>query len=358
MKKLLLFLLIVSLVSVAAKAAVPEETFDPARLKRGLPEHAREMLRSDNHEQSLFHRLGAVLRSGVYEADKTLPAAIRSAIRILLVAAILSAFLSMSLPHTEAAVSLAGALGIAVCVSGDLNAMLLLGRRTVSELADFSKLLIPTMASAAAVSGAMTSSAAIGSLTTVLMQIFVSLLETLILPLSGAYVALCTAASALGQKSLHGLADAVGSGMKHGIRAVLFLFTSVLSLTGILSEASDISAMRAFKLTVSSSVPVAGSVLSDAASSVLAGAGVVLQSIGAIGLLGVLSIVIVPFLRLGVQYLLLQFAGFCCNALGATQCGKLVSDFSVAMSCLLAVTAGCAVMVFVSCVCLIRLRIA
>ena len=357
MKKLLLFILAVSLCTVAAKGAGTDKLHTD-ELRRALPEQARSLLTADNAEDSFFRRSGALLQGSVRVAERYFPAAIRSAIRILLVTAVCCAVRTLGTAHVQTAVSLAGAAGITACFAGDLSAMLQLGQRTVMELSDLSKLLIPTMASASALAGAMTSSAAVGSLTTVLMQLLVQLLERFALPLSGVYVALCTAASGLAQESLRGLSSAVGGLLKHGIRVILFLFTAYLSLTGILSESSDAVALRAAKMTVTASVPVAGSVLSEASSSILAGAAVLRNSIGVFGMLCVLSILLAPFLRLALHYLVLRCTAFCCAALGGTEQGKLVHGLADTLSFLLAATAGCGAMVLVSCVCFVRLRVA
>ncbi|MBR3849357.1 MAG: hypothetical protein IKM36_02575 [Oscillospiraceae bacterium] len=356
MKKLLLLLLAVSLCTGAIRALDADRP-EEEKLRRALPAQARDLLSTDRPDDSVFSRSGALLRGGIREAEKALPTALRSSVRILLITAICCAVRSLGLRHSASALSLAGTAAITACFAGDLGVMLDLGQRTIAELSDFSKLLIPTMASASALAGAVSSSAAIGSLTTVLMQLFVQLLETVVIPLSGVYVALCTAASGLAQENLHGLASAAGGVMKHSVRTILFLFTAYLSLTGILSESTDAVAMRTAKFTVSAAVPVAGNVLSEASSSILSGAKILQNSIGIFGMLGVLAILIVPFARLGLQYLLLQFTGFCCAAIGGSEEGKLVQKLSFAMGCLAAATAGCAVMVLISCVCFLRLRV-
>ena len=55
------------------------------------------------------------------------------------------------------------------------------------------------------------------------------------------------------------------------------------------------------KSAVSAVVPVVGSILSDAAESVLAGAGLLRGMVGTAGTLALLGVCLVPFLRLGGQ---------------------------------------------------------
>lgn len=61
--------------------------------------------------------------------------------------------------------------------------------------------------------------------------------------------------------------------------------------------------VKAAKFTMSSLVPVVGGILSDAAETVLAGAGILKNAVGVFGMLAVLAMCVVPFLQLGIHYL-------------------------------------------------------
>ncbi len=63
------------------------------------------------------------------------------------------------------------------------------------------------------------------------------------------------------------------------------LFTGYLTLSGAVSTSADALTVQATRSAVGA-MPVVGRILSDAAGSVLAGAGVVKNAIGVFGLLG------------------------------------------------------------------------
>ncbi len=88
----------------------------------------------------------------------------------------------------------------------------------------------------------------------------------------------------------------------------LVLFTGYLTLSGAVSTSADALTVQVTRSAVGA-MPVVGRILSDAAGSVLAGAGVVKNAIGVFGLLGVLAACLGPFVRLGVQYLFVQADG-------------------------------------------------
>ena len=86
-------------------------------------------------------------------------------------------------------------------------------------------------------------------------------------------------------------------------------------------------------------MPVVGRILSDAAGSVLAGAGVVKNAIGVFGLLGVLAACLGPFVRLGVQYLLYKLTAFLAGMIDA-----LGGVFGL----MLGMTGSCALLLLIS----------
>ena len=99
---------------------------------------------------------------------------------------------------------------------------------------------------------------------------------------------------------------------------------------------------------LSGTVPVVGGILSDAAETLLAGAGVLRGGIGIFGTLGVLAICAYPFLHLGIQYLLYRGAGFLAEAAGGGPLPKLIGGLGSAFALVLGMTASCAAVIIVA----------
>ena len=68
--------------------------------------------------------------------------------------------------------------------------------------------------------------------------------------------------------------------------------------------------MKVAKAAISGVVPVVGGIISDASETVLAGAGMLKNTIGVFGTLAILAACAYPFLQLGVQYLLYKLTAF------------------------------------------------
>ena len=101
-------------------------------------------------------------------------------------------------------------------------------------------------------------------------------------------------------------------------------------------------------------VPVVGGILADASESVLVGAGVMKNVAGVYGLLAILAVCIGPFLKIGVQYLLLKLTAAVCSVFDVKQCGKLVQDFSGVMGFLLGMTGSVCLLMLISIVCFLK----
>ena len=105
------------------------------------------------------------------------------------------------------------------------------------------------------------------------------------------------------------------------------------------------------KAAISAAVPVVGGVISDAAETVLAGAGLVKNTIGIFGVLAVLSACAIPFLHLAIQYLLYKLTAFLSAAMGVPWLSKLIDGLGGAFGLVLGMTGACAVLLLVSVLC-------
>ena len=98
-----------------------------------------------------------------------------------------------------------------------------------------------------------------------------------------------------------------------------------------------------------------GSIISDASETVLVSAGLVKNAVGVFGMLGVLSICAVPFVRIGLRYLALKLAAALSGVVDTLGLSKLLDILSGAMGMVLAMTAVALLIMVFSCVCALRL---
>lgn len=255
---------------------------------------------------------------------------------------------------TESTAHLAGGAAISILLLRSSNSLIALGAETVRSISEYGKQLLPIMTAALAGSGGTGTSAALYAGTVFFDAILGSLVSTVLIPLIYVFLCLSVAKCALGDSFLKKLSDFIKWVSTWCLKLVLYAFTGYISITGVISGTADAAAIKATKLTISGMVPVVGGILSDASEAVLVSAGLIRSMTGVYGLLASASICILPFLQIGVQYLLLQATGAVCDIFSDKRCVELIRDFAWSMGMLLAMTGTGCLLVMVSVICFMR----
>ena len=132
------------------------------------------------------------------------------------------------------------------------------------------------------------------------------------------------------------------------LTGVMLAYVGYLTLAGTAAGTADAAAVRAAQMAISGMVPVVGGILSDATETVLSGAALLRNSIGLFGVIGVLGFCAVPFLRLGVQYLLYKFVAALSAAASDHPAAGLIQELGSVFSLVLAMTGCCALVALLS----------
>ena len=132
------------------------------------------------------------------------------------------------------------------------------------------------------------------------------------------------------------------------------MFTGFITITGAVSGAADASAIKAMKVTISGMVPVVGSIISDASETILVSAGLLKNAAGVYGIVAILAVFIGPFLRIGVQYIMLKITTAICSVFGVKRPINLLKDFTAGMGMILAMTGTVCMILMIGTVCFMK----
>lgn len=245
-------------------------------------------------------------------------------------------------------VSVAGALWIAAVSAGDLNALIGLGERTISSLALLGKALLPALAAAEAAGGGFSAAAVKQAGAVFFSDLLLTAMERVLMPLVRLYTGAAVAGAVLEGDAMDRIGELLKKAIGWLLSGMLVLFTGYLTLTGAVAGAADAQAVKAAKSAVSAAVPVVGGILSEAAESVLAGAGVMKGLVGTFGTLAVVGLCLLPAVQLGLQFLLYQGASLVAAAAGPKKLTKLLERLSEAFALVLAMTAAAGVALLIS----------
>ena len=169
-----------------------------------------------------------------------------------------------------------------------------------------------------------------------------------VLGLVSARVAVCAAHAAVGNEGLKRIAGVLKWTVTSILTVLLLVFVGYLTVSGVIAGTADAVAVKAAKFTVSSMVPVVGGILSDAAETVLAGAGILKNAVGVFGMLVILSMCVVPFLQLGIHYLAYKLTAALAATVADGRTSGLIDGLGGAFGLILGMTGASAMLLLVS----------
>lgn len=343
MKKLFMALLLVFALAVPASATeitAPEP-----------PESAEEYLPEDR--VSFSEGLWYVISMAMRELTPDISSCIHVCASLLGTALILS-LLKTYEGKSKAVVDLAGVIAVACVLMDSTHSLIRIADETVTQLSEYGKLLIPVMTAALAAQGGSGSAAALYTATAFFDAVLSSSVTAILVP--GIYVFLTVAIvnAAVGDALMKKMKDFVKWLLSWGLKIILYAFTGYVSITGVVSGTADQTALKAAKVTLGGMIPVVGGIISDASETILVGASLVKSSVGVYGLLVLIAIVVVPFLKIGLQYLLLKLTAAVCGIFCDKNITSLMEDFSGAMGLMLAMTGTVCLLFMISVVCFLR----
>lgn len=122
--------------------------------------------------------------------------------------------------------------------------------------------------------------------------------------------------------------DLIGTILKWSIGIVFGVFSTVLTIQGVVAGSFDGMSINATKFALKSYIPILGGYLSDGFNYVAASGVVVKNSVGLAGLMLLVSSILPCFVRLVVFAVLLKLASAVCEPIGMNRISNFLSQSS------------------------------
>lgn len=251
-------------------------------------------------------------------------------------------------------VDLACVIGISAILLENANVMVRGTATAVEELSSYGNLLLPVMTTAVAAQGGGASSVALYTGTVFFDSLLATVISSVLVPMVYVFLVLVVANSALSENGLAQLRDFSKWLVSWTLKTVLYIFTGYMSITGVIAGGADKTALKATKLTLSGVVPVVGGIIADASETILVGAGVVKNVAGVYGMLALIAILVLPFVRVGIMYGLLKFTMALLSVFASKKSVTLVQGFADAMGLLMGMTGTVCLLFLISIVCFMK----
>lgn len=249
---------------------------------------------------------------------------------------------------------LIGSTVIGILVLNSANTMIDVGITTVNEMTDYGKLILPVMTATLAAQGRTGTSTALYTGTVIFSSVLTTLIARLLLPMLKLYLCCAIANSATQEGILKRMTAFCKWTYTWGLKIILYIFMGYMTISGVISGTVDATAAKAAKLTISGTVPVVGGILADASETILLSAGLMKNAAGTYGLLAFAAILIGPFIKIGVRYILVKITAAVSEVFGVSELSGLINDYSSGMGFLLGMIGSVCLMLMVSLVCFLK----
>lgn len=301
--------------------------------------------------ESLDNGLAGLLETGSEALGGIVRTALKSGV-VLMVVVLLCGFGETVLETAGKSklplIPLVGTLAIASVAAADMHSMLGLGRSTIDSMTSFANVLLPTVAVITAATGAVTGAAVRQMAAALFSDLLVNLINSLLIPLLYGYLAVCIAHAALGNEGLKRVGALLKWVVTTVLTTVMLAFVGYLSVSGVVAGSADAATIKATKFAISGTIPVVGGILSDAAETILASAGVLRGTVGVFGTVTILGLCLLPVLRLAVHYLMYKLVAALSAAVGSGRISSLVDQIGSAFGLMLGMTGACCLLLLVA----------
>ncbi len=125
---------------------------------------------------------------------------------------------------------------------------------------------------------------------------------------------------------LQSLNNLIKSLSKWILTGILTVFTGVNAIYGFSVPVLDAVSLKALKFTVGSCVPVVGGLVADTVETVLTGAKLMKNAVGTAGIITVITICLVPVIKLGAIIFMLKIAAAAAEPITDKRIADMIND--------------------------------
>lgn len=344
MKKLIVCVACVLVLSIVSFAN--ENVLEQQKEAYGLDQVA-ETVKIDR-DTTLDDGLKMLLERATKEFREILTQGISCVVVALAISALCGIVGGMFAGEHPLVLSVLSVLAVMGTVFGSTVSMIGIGRDAVEEITSFSHVLMPSLVTAGIAAGTPLGASTRYGIAMLFSDVLLTMMQNVFLPLVYAYFGAITASAALSDRSLEKISGFLKWAISGSLKLFLMVFVGYITASGLIASTTDMLGVKTAQFAISGAVPVVGGILADAGETVIAGAMAIKNSIGVVGILGILSIVLTPFLTLGANYCLFKMASALSEPMCDSRLGGLLDQIGSGLGMVLAMLGASALLLFIS----------
>lgn len=217
-------------------------------------------------------------------------------------------------------------IAIVTIIMSNFSDVINLVKQTSNNLIGFMNTLIPVLVSLMLYTGSITTTSILEPIILFLINFIGNLIQNILIPIILIIASISIISKISDQVQVAKLSKFLKSSTLWFLGIILTIFVGIVSLEGTLASSVDGITAKTAKSIVSSAVPVVGKILGDVVDSVL-GCGIILKNaVGFVGVVIIISICIVPILKLSVLTISYKLVASISEVIADTKIVKLLDE--------------------------------
>ena len=233
-------------------------------------------------------------------------------------------------------------------ISGPIADSVALTSETLTSGAEFMMCYIPVFSGIVASSGSITSAAAYNTALMLAAEAAVWIAAEYIMPVLSVCMSLGIIEAVNPSFGLTSVTDAIAKGVKFILGFVMTIFIGLLSLQSIIGTSADSLGIKAAKYLASNVIPVVGSAVADAYTTIKSSLGILRGGTGFFGIAAIFYIVMPVIIELGLMRVVFMCSEMLCEMLNFGNIRIVIKNTSSVLSMMLSLIICFAMMLVIS----------
>ncbi len=229
-----------------------------------------------------------------------------------------------------------------------------IGQKAISDMVVFMQALIPVLITLLASSGNVASSTALYPVIIFVIEVASSILGTVMIPVVFIVAVLSIVSNISEKVQLSKLAGLIKTVSIWVMGIILTAFVAVVTIEANLAATIDGVTGKTVKFAFSKSIPIVGQVLSDAVETVLGCSLVIKNSVGIVGTILILSIVLVPLIKILAITVIYKLSAALVEPIADSRMVRCLNDIGGTLTLLFSIVVSVSFMFIVAITALIR----
>ena len=215
---------------------------------------------------------------------------------------------------------------------------------TINDITNFMNTLVPLLITLMLTTGTIATTTIVQPVLMIMINFIGNFINSFLIPILLISMTISIVSNISDKIQIDRIAKFLKSSIVWILGIVLTIFSCTLSIEGTLSSSVDGLTSKTAKAAVSSFIPVVGKILGDTVDSVIGCGNILKNSIGIIGVIIIIGIIVIPVIKITVLWLSFKFTSAVCEMVADQKIVKLLDNIADNYKILLAILISVAVM--------------